>query len=192
MATIFHITTAEQWQDAQAAGSYTGSTRGATLAEVGFVHCSRGDQWPKVRDALYADATEPLVLLKIDTGLLDVPVLEEPGSPDSEETFPHVYGPLPVSAVAKVIPLEDSRGPATGTTATTTRPSEDAFGSIFLKEVFRNAVVLFVLCANVMGGAIIGHAIRDDGYGAVAGLVVGALIGVPLAMVAKKYVSPQE
>ena len=34
----------------------------ATLAEVGFVHCSRGDQWPKVRDALYADVTEPLVV----------------------------------------------------------------------------------------------------------------------------------
>lgn len=197
MTPIFHITTAADWEAARAAGSHTGSTRGQSLAEVGFIHCSRGDQWPRIRDLVYADVTEPLVLLKIDPDRLDVPVVEESTDPASSETFPHIYGPLPVDAVSQVIPLDRSRVSTSSTTepsSTSTRPaiSEDQFGPIFLREMFRNVVVLIVLCANVMGGAIIGHAIRDDGYGALGGLAIGALVGVPLAILVKRQVSTDE
>ena len=102
---IFHIATLADWQAAQRAGTYTTSTRGVTLAEEGFIHASRADQWEGVRAAFYADVTEPLVLLEIDTDLLDVPVVEEQPAPGIEETFPHVYGAIPPAAVVGVRPL---------------------------------------------------------------------------------------
>jgi len=109
MGRIFHIATASDWQAAKEAGSYTTSTRGRTLAEEGFIHASRDDQWPRVREAVYADVAEPLVLLVIETDLLDVPVVEEE-VPGTGETFPHLYGPLRPSAVVEVAPLEVEPG----------------------------------------------------------------------------------
>ncbi|GAA1792390.1 DUF952 domain-containing protein [Nocardioides hankookensis] len=102
---IFHIATLADWTDAQASGAYTTSTRGVTLEEEGYLHASRADQWEGVRAAFYADVTEPLVLLEIETDLLDVPVVEEPPAPDVTETFPHVYGALDPAAVVEVTPL---------------------------------------------------------------------------------------
>src|SRR5436190_20221908 len=101
MATIFHLALASDWAAAQEAGAYTMSTRGRTLAEEGFIHASRGDQWTAVRERFYADVTEPLLLLQIDTDRLDVPVVVEPAVPGSTETFPHIYGPLALDAVMK-------------------------------------------------------------------------------------------
>ena len=71
---IFHVATRADWEAAQASGAYTTSTRGASLAEEGFIHAARADQWEAVHAAYYADVAEPLVLLEIDTDLLDVPV----------------------------------------------------------------------------------------------------------------------
>jgi len=71
------------------------------LAEEGFLHASYAHQWQGVRDAHYADVTEPLVLLEVDPALLDVPVVEEVPV-GGDEAFPHVYGPLPVAAVVSV------------------------------------------------------------------------------------------
>ncbi|WP_166392314.1 DUF952 domain-containing protein [Nocardioides ochotonae] len=99
---IFHVATRADWEAAQASGDYTTSTRGTSLAEEGFIHAARAEQWEAVHAAYYADATEPLVLLEIDTDLLDVPVVEEPPTPGATETFPHVYGPLPPAAVVAV------------------------------------------------------------------------------------------
>jgi uncharacterized protein (DUF952 family) len=104
---IFHIATVEDWERAQRTGAYTTSTRGVTLEEEGFLHASRADQWEAVRERYYTDAPEPLVLLEIDTDLLDVPWVEEPPGPDATETFPHVYGRLSPHAVVAVHPLTD-------------------------------------------------------------------------------------
>jgi len=108
MARIFHIATVADWEAAQESGSYTTSTRGRTLAEEGFIHASRAEQWPQVRRRFYADVTEPLLLLVIDTERLDVPLVEEevPGG----ESFPHLYGPLRPSAVVQALPLEAALG----------------------------------------------------------------------------------
>jgi uncharacterized protein (DUF952 family) len=102
---IFHIATASDWQAAQASGAYTTSTRGVTLEQEGYIHASRADQWEGVRAAFYADVTEPLVLLEIDTDLLGVPVVEETPAPDMTETFPHVYGAIPPAAVVATTAL---------------------------------------------------------------------------------------
>jgi uncharacterized protein (DUF952 family) len=102
---IFHIALASEWEEAKRTGSYTTSTRGRRLADEGFIHASRADQWEGVRAAFYADVTEPLVLLEIDTDRLTASVVEEPPAPGVEETFPHVYGPIDVDAVVSVTPL---------------------------------------------------------------------------------------
>lgn len=102
---IFHIATRSDWEAAQVAGHYTTSTLGVTLEQEGFIHASRADQWEGVRAAFYAEVTEPLVLLEIDTDLLGVPVVEEPPTPGATETFPHVYGAIPVDAVVGVTPM---------------------------------------------------------------------------------------
>ncbi len=112
---LFHIATTADWEQAQRAGRYTTSTYGVTLAEEGFIHASRADQWQGVRERFYADVTEPLVLLVIDPARLDVPVVEE-SPPGTTETFPHLYGALDPAAVVQVLPLGAGAdpGPAPG------------------------------------------------------------------------------
>ncbi len=101
---IFHLALPDEWRAAVAAGEYRVSTRGATLEEVGFIHCSRPEQVDGVRKMFYADLSD-LVLLTIDTDLLTSPwQLDE--VPGSELTFPHVYGPINLEAVV------DSGAPA--------------------------------------------------------------------------------
>jgi len=103
---IYHLATAADWEGAQASGAYTTSTYGVTLEEEGYLHASRADQWEGVRERYYAEVAEPLVLLEIDTDLLDVPLVEEPPAPGMTETFPHIYGPLKPSAVVAVRRLD--------------------------------------------------------------------------------------
>lgn len=124
MAELLHITERSVWEAARASasGTYEMSTRGLTLDEVGFVHCSQRHQLPQVARMLYEgrDARD-LVVLVIDSERLTAPVRYEPpvpaaacadgetGAADGEsgaggaggsgELFPHIYGPVPVAAV---------------------------------------------------------------------------------------------
>jgi len=101
---IFHIALPGDWAAAQAAGAYTVSTRGKTLAEEGFIHAGDDmEQVEFVRSMAYNDV-EDLVLLVIDESKLDVPVKRE-AVPDAGRTFPHIYGALPLAAVVEVRPL---------------------------------------------------------------------------------------
>jgi uncharacterized protein (DUF952 family) len=103
---IFHIALASDWERAQATGAYTTSTLGRTLDEEGFIHASRADQWEGVRNFAYTEVRQALVLLEIDTDLLEVPVVEESPGDGTSETFPHVYGPISTGAVIGVVPLD--------------------------------------------------------------------------------------
>lgn len=96
MARIFHLALPADWAAAQADGAYTTSTRGATLSEEGFIHCSSAEQVETVRGAFYADV-DSLLLLTIDTDLLTSPLRYDEVAPG--EVFPHVYGPLNLDAV---------------------------------------------------------------------------------------------
>jgi uncharacterized protein (DUF952 family) len=100
---LFHIALAEDWAAAQATGEYVTSTRGRTLAEEGFIHCSFADQVDATAARFYADV-EDAVVLRIDprrlTSRVEVEDLFGTG-----ERFPHVYGPIPVTAVIDVQPL---------------------------------------------------------------------------------------
>ncbi|XIG75181.1 hypothetical protein C1N81_18680 [Streptomyces sp. SGAir0957] len=100
---LLHLTERALWESARATGAYTMSTRGKTLEEVGFIHCSFPHQLRAVADMLYKGqaAAGELVVLVVDRTRVDVPVRVESVAPGGEE-FPHVYGPLPVGAVTEV------------------------------------------------------------------------------------------
>jgi uncharacterized protein (DUF952 family) len=97
---IYHLTDPATWARSLAAGFHTGSTRNTDLEQEGFIHCSTALQWPATVERFYADVDE-LLLLHIDEGALDVPLVHEQLG-DAPEPFPHVYGPIPVSAVVRV------------------------------------------------------------------------------------------
>jgi uncharacterized protein (DUF952 family) len=98
---IFHIARERDWDAARESGSYGVSTRGARLEDIGFIHASFEHQVARVGSVVYRDAAEPLVVLVIATDRLAVPVVVE-NLEGGDEGFPHIYGPLPVSAVVAV------------------------------------------------------------------------------------------
>ncbi|MDQ0763814.1 uncharacterized protein (DUF952 family) [Streptomyces canus] len=102
---ILHLTERSLWDEARARGTYEMSTRGRTLQEEGFIHCSTREQLPAVAAFLYGsyDGPDELVLLVIDPARLSVPLEWEAPEPGAEE-FPHIYGPIPVEAVVDVEP----------------------------------------------------------------------------------------
>jgi len=100
---LFHLADRSEWLAAAAAGEYRISTRGVTLAEQGFIHCSLRQQLRSVAQRYYADADD-LVLLVIDSDRVASPIRYE-SPPDSLETYPHVYGPLSADAVTAVVPV---------------------------------------------------------------------------------------
>ncbi|NHA69249.1 DUF952 domain-containing protein [Phycicoccus flavus] len=103
-APLFHVADAAEWRAALGTGRYERSTRGASLAEVGFVHLATADQWRGVLGRFYADHDGDLLLLEVDPDRLEAPLRWEPVGPSGEE-FPHLYGPLPVAAVVAASPL---------------------------------------------------------------------------------------
>ncbi len=107
---IHHLALRSHWLEAQRTGRYPWSTLGRTVEQEGFVHLSSDTQWPVVRAAFYRDVTEPLVLLHVDESLLNDPLVVEVGNPATGETFPHLYGPLPVEAVVGTTELAPPHG----------------------------------------------------------------------------------
>lgn len=102
---ILHVTECSLWDAAREHGVYRMSTRGRTLEQEGFVHCSTRAQLPSVAAFLYGSYEGPddLVVLVVDPVRLDVPVTYEAPEPGAEK-FPHVYGPIPVDAVVEMEP----------------------------------------------------------------------------------------
>jgi glutathione S-transferase len=101
---IYHVASARDWQDAQEAGEYRISTRGRTLEEEGFIHCSQASQVAPVANRFYR-GVPGLVLLTIDPERLRSELRYE-AVPGWGEPFAHVYGPLNTDAVIRVSPFE--------------------------------------------------------------------------------------
>jgi len=97
---ILHIISRDELADRVADGEY----RAPSLADVGFTHCSDPGTVHLPANALYAGRTD-LLLMVIDPALLTVPVRWEPGDPPQPggPWFPHVYGPITMSAVLSVL-----------------------------------------------------------------------------------------
>ena len=102
MAIILHITKRDQWDQARVAGEYPSSS----LHADGFIHCSGPDQVVGVADVRYRGEAD-LVLLCIDTNRVKAEIRYE-NLEGGDELFPHVYGPIELSAVAKVLAFGQS------------------------------------------------------------------------------------
>lgn len=96
MAIMYHVTTAPEWEQAQIAGEYCAPS----LETAGFIHCCMPGQLNGVLERYFKQQTE-LVVLVIHIEAVLYPVKYEP-SPVVPELFPHIYGPLNLSAVQDV------------------------------------------------------------------------------------------
>jgi glutathione S-transferase len=100
---IFHLALRDEWNEAVAHGdAYRRSTLGVSLAEAGFIHCSFGNQVSMIANLFYR-GRDDVRLLVIDPARVESPIRVEPVSDD--QSFPHLYGPLPVAAVVGAIPV---------------------------------------------------------------------------------------
>ena len=105
MTPIYHLTFDADWDAALTIGTYRVSGRGMTLESEGFLHFSYANQVAGVAQRFWLATEAPVVLLTVDTDLLDLPVVAENTS-GGTELFPHLYGPLPVVAVVSVTPID--------------------------------------------------------------------------------------
>jgi len=101
---LFHLALHDDWEAAAASGTgaYEVSTIGLSLADVGFIHCSFEHQVAATAARFYAER-EDVVLLRIEPSKLDATVRVE-NLEGGDEQFPHLYGPLPVTAVTSAEP----------------------------------------------------------------------------------------
>lgn len=97
---IFHLALPDDWAAAFQTGEYTMSTRDRTLADEGFIHASTLEQTEATANRFYADV-DHLVLLRIDPDKVPHEIRWEAPAPGVDELFPHIYGPLPISAVIR-------------------------------------------------------------------------------------------
>jgi uncharacterized protein (DUF952 family) len=96
---IYHMCREEEWAAARLSGSYPGSSQDAA---DGFIHFSTSSQIVESAARHRAGQTG-LVLLSVPAGLLGDTLKWEPSR--GGQLFPHLYGHLPVDAVASVDPL---------------------------------------------------------------------------------------
>jgi uncharacterized protein (DUF952 family) len=98
-ALLVHLCPRDEWSSAKTMGQL----RPESLASAGFIHLSTPEQVHLPASRLYRGRND-LVLLHIDPARLDGPIRWESGVPTDPDTmlFPHLYGPLPVSAVINV------------------------------------------------------------------------------------------
>lgn len=95
---LLHLATPDEWQAHRAAGVIAPS-----VAE--FVHLSTPDQVSFPATRLFAGRRD-LLLLVLDPERIGVEVRFEPGVPTDPASmrFPHAYGPIPTSAIVRVLP----------------------------------------------------------------------------------------
>jgi uncharacterized protein (DUF952 family) len=106
---IYHITSSQQWQAAQQRGEY----RAESLETEGFIHSSTKEQVLPVANELFRGQGN-LLLLGIDPARLtselkwEAPDGKTPHGIPEGDPFPHIYSPLNLDAVVKVIDLESN------------------------------------------------------------------------------------
>lgn len=104
MPLILHITQRDIWEASIPGGYY----RPSSLDSQGFIHCSTLEQTVDTANRFYAGQRD-LVLLCIDPDKTEADVKYEApacaGDRRADSRFPHIYGPLNVSAVLETVEL---------------------------------------------------------------------------------------
>lgn len=97
--SIYRIASAEVWRRAEAAGSFAGTEHDL---RDGFIHFSTAAQVAETAARHYAGLAD-LVLVRVSVVALGEALRWEPSRGGA--LFPHLYGPLPLSAVTSVAPF---------------------------------------------------------------------------------------
>lgn len=100
MATIFHITRRQEWDQAEEEGLY----RPETFPTEGFIHCSTSEQVIQVANTRFR-GQKGLVLLCVDTEKVGVEIRYE-NLEGGVQMFPHIYGELNIDAVVRVLEFQ--------------------------------------------------------------------------------------
>jgi uncharacterized protein (DUF952 family) len=102
---IYHLVSLLDWERARAIGLYEPES----LRREGFIHLSTAAQVGRVANSFYR-GQGGLVVLQVDperlTSTLRWEAPAHPGptdAPPTDEQFPHLYGPLNVDAVSRVV-----------------------------------------------------------------------------------------
>jgi len=95
-APIYHLAEPRDW------AASTDEYVCASLEDEGFIHCSTADQISRTARQIFTDRNN-MVLLEIDPEPLGDRVVYEDLYGLGEE-FPHIYGPLPTTAVGTTAP----------------------------------------------------------------------------------------
>jgi uncharacterized protein (DUF952 family) len=101
---ILHIPTHKEWETAQLQGKFTAPS----LATEGFIHCSTLKQATDTAN-IFFKGQNGLALLCIDENKLQSKCkFEDPTGggnhdPNVCNLFPHIYGPINLAAVIKVV-----------------------------------------------------------------------------------------
>lgn len=96
---IYKIAPRRLWEEAERSGAFAGAP--VDLAD-GFIHFSTADQAPETAAKHFAGADD-LVLVAVRAGALGDALKYEVSRGGAR--FPHLYGPLPLAAVAWAKPL---------------------------------------------------------------------------------------
>lgn len=101
---ILHIASRADWNAAQKRDAY----RPASLDTEGFIHCSTASQVLPVANAFYRGRDDLVLLLIDESRLLPELKWEPPAGPTAPghskaDKFPHIFGPLNLSAVVSVL-----------------------------------------------------------------------------------------
>ena len=100
---LVHLCGEAEWLAARGGEAYTAPS----LEDVGFIHLSAPRQVHIPANLFYA-GREDLVVLHVDPDRIEAPIRWEEGVPPSADgsLFPHLYGPLPCSAVVDARPYK--------------------------------------------------------------------------------------
>lgn len=91
---LYHLATDAEWEEYRQAGAI----RPPSLETEGFVHCSWGHQVPGTVARHFPGVAGVLALVVDPAAVGEAAVVEE-DSFGSGQAFPHIYGPIPVSAI---------------------------------------------------------------------------------------------
>ena len=94
--TTYHLTPNEHWQTQSTRATYVPER----FTDDGFIHCTDTiEEVVAVGNRYYQGDERQYLLLEIDCGAVTAPIVYE----DAARNFPHVYGPLEISAVRRVL-----------------------------------------------------------------------------------------
>lgn len=97
MTQILHIAYRADWARAVAGAGYPMSSRGITVADEGYVHCSWPHQLAGVLSRIYKDVDPDLLtVIVLDTHLIEADgvVVKNEDTHGAGENYPHIYGEL--------------------------------------------------------------------------------------------------